>query len=600
MGAVSIKALFILSASVAALALGGCGGGGTGGPQPAPPPPPTATPPPPPPPPPPPVNEVITDLRANQSFDNDAAQSTPTFDLTARTTVQSSAGQVGLTVSYDAATRSYTVASAGQSGVFSPADIISNAGGEVRYRKSDQAGGSILTLVTTPYSGSTSNRYVGLGYHQRNSINGSRQDTVFDVFAYGLPTPAGAVPRTGNASFTIDVFGLATTVGMEPRTFQGMGTFDIDLANGVFSTTTPLTEVGFLSGNSITGGGVELIGSGRLSSSDGTFAGDMRYGGFSGRVAGQMTGRLYGPGAQEVGAAFSGVAGNTSVNGGFTGQRRDTNPLVNQTLTNLVAQQLFFTHGAFQEVTTFDGGTSPNVGSSIQTGQLNRQANGDFTLSPGRSDLPTGQFTAANQVFSSNPNFTTYNIVANGQPIQLDLFRPGTVNSELVLTYTSLGRWAGSTKNSVGTTNNRIYFVYGLETPGGLLAARTGTATYTGIVYGAGADRRTAATYDVNGTSRFVVDFSSQSYSGALAMKGTGSSGAGNLDFGVFDFAGKLAAFTASTQVSLTQAGVNVGELTTRFYGPTGEEIGGPFTLVTRDAAGEAAVQIIGVAVAKR
>ncbi len=83
-------------------------------------------------------------------------------------------------------------------------------------------------------------------------------------------------------------------------------------------------------------------------------------------------------------------------------------------------------------------------------------------------------------------------------------------------------------------------------------------------------------------------------------MKGTGLSGAGNLDFGVFDFAGKLAAFTASTQVSLTQAGVNVGELTTRFYGPTGEEIGGPFTLVTRNAAGEAAVQIIGVAVAKR
>jgi hypothetical protein len=515
--------------------------------------------------------------------------------------VQNTAGQIALTISYDAATRSYTVVSGGRSDTFAPADVISNTIGEVRYRAPAAAGGTSLTLVTTPYSGSTSNRYVGLGYLQRNTIAGSRQDTVFDVFAYGLPTAAAAVPRTGNASFAIDVFGLATTVGAEPRVFEGAGTFDIDLSNGIFSTSTPLTETGFLSGYSIIGGSVELIGSGHLSASDGTFAGDIRYSGTAGRVAGALNGRLYGPGAQEVGAAFSGVAGNTTVNGGFTGQRRDSNPLVNQTLTNLVAPQLFFTDGALLEVTTFEGGGLPNVGASPQIGQLNRQANGDFTFSPGRSDLPSGQFNAANQAPSGNPNFTSYAIVAGGQPIRLDLFRPGSANNELVLTYTSLGRWAGASQNGVVATSDKVYFVYGLATPGGLLAARTGSATYTGIVYGSGADRRTAATYDVNGTSRFLVDFSNQSYSGALTMNGVGLNGAGNLDFGTFDFAGKLAAFTPDTQVTLTQAGQNVGQLTTRFYGPGGEEIGGPFTLVTHDpSTNEAAVVIAGATVAKR
>jgi hypothetical protein len=575
-------------------ALAACGGGGvnSGGSVA----PPTSGPPPPP----PPANKTITELEVSQTLASDAAQSRPVFDLAAQTTIQSTAGQVPLTISYDGPTRSYTIVSNGQSSVFSPADLIGNAGGEARYRRPESAGGDSLTLVTTPYSGTTSNRYVGLGYHQHNAISGTRQDTLFDVFAYGLPTPAGAVPRSGNASFAIDVFGLATTVGAEPRVFEGSGSFDVDLGNGIFSANAPLTETGFLSGDSIRGGSVDLIASGHLSASDGTFAGDMRYSGTSGRVAGLLNGRLYGPGAQEVGAAFSGVAGSTSVSGAFTGQRRDGNPLVNQTLTNLVAPQLFFTDGALLEVSTFDGGTSPNVSATTLIGQLNRQANGDFTFAPGQSNLPSGQFTAANQVPSPNSNFTSYEIVAGGQPIRLDLFRPGPANTELVLTYTSLGRWAGSSKNGVVTTNDRIYFAYGLQTPGGLLAARTGSATYTGIVYGMGADRRTAATYDVNGTSRFVVDFSNQSYSGALAMTGTGLNGAGNLDFGTFDFAGRLAAFTPETQVGLSQAGQNVGLLTTRFYGPTGEEIGGPFTLVTRDALGNAAVQIAGAAVAKR
>ena len=559
-------------------------------------PPPTAGPPPP-----PPANNSITGLTVSQSFANDAAEAKPVFDLTAKTTVQSTAGQAALTISYDAATRSYTVASGGQSDTFKPADIISNAGGEVRYRGTGATAGSTLTLVTTPYSGTSSNRYVGLGYLQRNAISGSRQDTVFDAFTYGLPTPAGAVPRTGNASFAIDVFGLATTAGAEPRTFQGMGSFDIDLASGVFSTDTPLTETGFLSGNSILGGGVELIGSGHLSASDGTFSGDIRYSGANGRVAGAINGRLYGPGAEEVGAAFSGVTGNTSVNGGFTGQRRDSNALVNQTLTNLVAPQYFYIDSANLEISTFDGGERPNVSVIIMGGNLDRQANGDFIFGPGSSGLPLGHFTAADQVPSGNPNFTSYSIVASGQPVQIDLFRPGPANTELVLTYTSLGRWATSSRGGVVTTNDKIYFVYGFQTPGGLLAARTGSATYTGIVYGMGADRRNAATYDVHGASRFAVDFGNQSYSGALTMAGTGLNGAPNMDFGAFDFAGKLSAFLSDTQVELNQAGQNVGQLKTRFYGPAGEEIGGVFTLVTRDAStGEAAVQIAGATVAKR
>ena len=188
------------------------------------------------------------------------------------------------------------------------------------------------------------------------------------------------------------------------------------------------------------------------------------------------------------------------------------------------------------------------------------------------------------------------------QDVRLSLFKPGAGNTELALTYLSFGRWStvqpygGSPDvNEVDT----VFFTYGLATPARLLSGRTGTAHYDGLVYGAAINPATTATYDVTGTSRFDVDFGHQSFTGALAIRGAPTSGATAVDFGSYDVTGNLG-YTAASTASITRAGAVVGELTSAFYGPGGEEIGGPLTVRVPTGAPGAGTVIAGVAVAKR
>lgn len=578
--------------------LSACGGGGgsTGGgiistPGPAPTPTPT----------PPPTNSTLTDLKASQSFSNDAASSALVFDLQNKTTISGKDTPGALSVSYDASTNSYSVATNGRNQTFAPANIASSDAGEVRYQKTDGVNRDFLTLVKIPYTGTNPTQYVGLGYWQRNVLNGSLQNTDFTTFTYGLDTPVSAVPRTGTAFFKIDVFGVASTPGFEPRIFEGKGDFSADFGAGVFSALSFLTEAGLLSGDALTGGGIKLTAAGYLSASSNAFSGNVLYSGNNGDIAGRLAGKFYGPGSEELGASFSGGNANgAALTGSFTGHRDTSQQAVNLTLTNLRNEQLFFAPFALLETTRIDGQSGLSASTYASVGQLNRQNSETFTYSPGLSSLPGGQYTINDKVSGTDPNFLSYRKTINNQDVMLELYKPGSVNTQLALTYASLGRWSTSTKNGVVSELQQVYFTYGLETPARLLSAKTGTGRYDGIVYGSGANRQTGGTYDVTGTSLFNVDFSNQSYSGALALRGSGTNGTPSLDFGSYDFSGKLAAFTAETAVSLQYLGVAAGNLATRFYGPDGEEIAGTFTLTAPPGSPGAGTAIAGATVAKR
>lgn len=587
-----------VAASAALLA--SCGGGGGGGvgsagsvavtPTPSPSPSPTPT----------PTNTSLLDLQANQTFTGNAAGVTAAFDLTNKAVITGNGNNESLTVNYDASAKSYTLTTGGRTQVFAPTDVNSTTTNDTQYRKTDGTNIDYLTLVKVPYTGTTPSKYVAIGYWQRNVLTGTRQDTLFDVFTYGFPTAAGVVPRSGTASFATDVFGLAAYPGHEPRIFQGRGTFSADLLSGLFSFNSPLTETNLLTGASIVGGSVNLLGSGKFGS-DSTFSGNMRYDGAYGTVSGTVSGRFFGPAAEEVGAAFVGNnSAGATVNGALTGQRNDALPAVNQALTNLIAPQLFFGQGALLTFTTFDSGGTPQARTTTLTGQLNRALDGSFTYGPGASNLPSGTFNSPSIVASSDPNFVSYQPTFNGQPVKLDLYKPGSANSELVLTYATFGRWSSTAKNGAVTEFNQVYFAYGIETPARLLAAKTGSGHYVGVAYGAGANQTTGALYDIKGTSMFDIDFSRQSYSGAIALKGTSTNGAAAVDFGNFTFAAPLSAFTAESAADLMQNGQLRGTLTQRFFGPDGEEIAGPFTLSVPGAAGSGFTAIAGVAVAKQ
>lgn len=547
------------------------------------------------------ANTTFANLVSSQTFSTDSATTAVSFNLTSKTAINGAASRPALTISYDAAARSYTVSAPGRSEAFAPGDLIASTDTtQSRFQKTDGGNHDYLTVALVPYTGTVANKYVQLAFWQRNSVTGSQQDTTFDTLTYGFATAASLIPRTGSASFATDVFGLATTPGAEPRRFQGGGRFDVDFQAGIFSTSTSLTETTLVTGMGVVGGGIELTGSGHLSSSDGSFSGDIIYGGSGLRIAGTLNGHFYGPAAQELGGAFS--ASNkdgSTVTGALTGQLTTANAPINLSLTKLVTPQLFSTQEALLTITSFDGTPGFQARTTTLISQLNDKTSGNFSYAPGISSLNGGDFTSTSLI-AGPANFTSYQKTFADQTVKLDLYRPGSANTELALTYASFGRWSTSSKNGVVTEADRVFLAYGLETPGGLLTARTGTATYAGVVYGAGANQTTAATYDVSGSSRFNVDFSNQSLAGSLALTGAPTGGGAGVDFGSFDFAGKLASYTRQSTAAITQAGAAVGNLTSTFYGPGGEEIGGPFTISTPRGGSLGGTTIVGVTLAKR
>lgn len=555
------------------LLLGGCGGGGGSGVS--------VTPPPP-----PPTNSTVTDLKVSQAFQNDAAGMKLVLDLTTNTGISGSIRPNSLTVNYDAGTKSYSVSADARSQNFGPDNVRSSANGETIYQKDVGSNRSYLTLATTPYTSSKSNQYVGLAFWQENAVSGTRQDMDFYIFTYGLPTSAAAVPRSGTAGFRTDTFGAVSAPGQEPRSFQGQGDFSVDFAAGVFATHSYLNETTLVTGQGVSGGGIEFTGAGHLSSSDGAFSGNALYEGWFGSAAGPLAGRFYGPRGEELGGAFSGANGSgMTVTGGFTGQRDATVQLQNLTLTNLTSSQHFYV----QYLNNLVGG-------------LDQQNAETLVFGSPTSDLYGGQLTISDKVASSDSNFTeyrkTFSSSYDSQNVTLQLYKPGGGNSELALTYASFVHY--STTVPFGTGRQRVdqYGAYGLETPSGLLAGKTGMGSYRGVLYGTGRQYPSDVFYDVKGTSQFAVDFGAQSYTGALEMTGTPSDSSGVIDFGSYDVAGRLTN-TGVTGV-LTRAGVETGQFVPRFYGPDGEEIVAPFSVTAPIGAPGAGITIQGVAAAKR
>jgi len=553
------------------LALGGCGGGGASSAGSAP----------------PRTNASLTSLQYSESFTNDATTAAVTFDLTTKTGVSGSSGASALTIHYDAATQSYSLSVDGRSQSFAPADVDASKSdaGETTYHKSDGVNRDYLTLFKSPPGATHPLQYVAQGFWQRNVVTGSQQDTHYSAFTYGVAAPAAAIPRSGTAAYAIDTFGFASKPGQEPISFSGNGSFSVDFAAGLFSVMAYTHETQLVTGGGTLGGGIQLMATGHLSSSDGGFSGTAAYQGQLGTATGPLAGRFYGPSAQELGASFAGTgADGLAAAGSFTGSRDATLTPDNLTLTNLTHEQIFHTRLA-----------------NSANGGLNWQNAETFQYGPPTSDLYGGQFTSADKIASADPNFTayrkTFSSSYDSEDTTLELFKPGPTNTELALTYLSFGHWSTTLNQGNGPHPIDQYFVYGFETPGQLLIGRTGSAHYQGIVYGIGDGGVTR--YAITGSSHFDVDFSAQSYSGGLSLNGAPKGGGSSVNLGSYDFNAGL--ISGQPQLAgLTQGGQIVGQINPIFYGPDAQEIGAPFSLQTPSSGPAGVVAITGVAVAKR
>jgi hypothetical protein len=547
-------------------------------------------------------------------FTTNAASETTTFDLGHGSVIAASGVASTVQVSYDAGTKSYTVATSDRKQTFSPADV--QAGiftGETRYVKTSVAGRDYLTLVVAPYTGKTANKYVGLGYWQRNVVDGSVQSTSFDSFVYGFDTVASAVPRVGSGGYVVDAFGLVTTPGKEAKAFSGSGTFDVDFLRGLFQTKVMVGEYSLTSDSYGSGGTIQLQGAGHLSSGNG-FSGNISYTGFDGTVAGKMSGLFFGPNAQELGASFTtDNAGGAVVTGGLTGQLDGTRAPVTLAVSNVVVDTDFTEH--FSEFNSGnDTSLTPAFRGSIgyngqEAGKVTVRKDGTVVVTLANSVSPPTTFAASDRSPVQRVNFTSYDVVApagplgGGGPTHLDLYQPGAANTELALSYLSFGIWAQAYQNATYSQVRKDFLVYGLETPAGLLSRRTGSASYGGVVYGA-TTTDTGVLQDVGGTSRFDVDFGAHQFSGALDLTAQAAGGAVNA-LGTWTFADRLTA-GQMVETRLSKSGVSApaplayNSITPRFYGPNGEEIGATFSIQKGYPSDVGTTAITGVTVAKQ
>ena len=534
--------------------------------------------------------ETIHDLKQNRSFTALRSSNRSSIDRYTGDATQSTASTGTLTIRYNAAAKSYTVDTIGGTTTFTPADITNQDDGFHTYRKGTVSSEKQMILLRESLDESAGPQNVAMGLLQQSDLREHELDMVSDVFVYGFSAPATAVPRTGTGRFIINVLGFSTTLGYEPHLFGGMGNFDLDFGTGIFSTRTELLETGLLTGIENSGTGFELNGTGRLSSTNGTFSGQITYSGIAGNIPGTITGGFYGSDARELGATFSATDGNgTTVAGGMTGEWVSTTPSVNLTLTKLSYSEIIETDHAHM----LSGTGEPRVGES----EFTLHPNGSTSFTSSISSLSSVTLTSANQATAANANFNAYEKTTNGQTVRLETYKVGQENTELKLTYASFGQWQSAPQGSPLADGERVFFAYGLRTPEGALTLRTGSGRYEGVAHGTAFNTVSHNRYNVSGTSSFDVNFSTKAYSGNLALTGTATSGSGQINFGTYQFGGQIDEKNRM-YTGLTQSGDFVGSMQAGFYGPNGEEIAGAFGITATDASTNDIISIVGATVA--
>jgi hypothetical protein len=598
----------LFAASAACLMLTACGGGGVNStPAPAPSPAPTPTPSPAPP-------QTIADLQTNQTFATNNASVDATFNLDSKEVVDASSKTATLTVEFNAASKTYTVSVHGLSQSFAPgAAQSSSQSGETRFEVTSGSTKDFLTLVTTPYSGGSPNKYVGLGYWQRAQISGSIQTNTVDMFVYGFDTPGADVPRTGSLSYATDAFGLLTWPGEEPMVVSGSGTFDVDLKTGAFSSSALVGEYSLASWDYTIGGLLVLQSAGTIGSGNG-FSGNFSFTDLRGTIGGKLDGRFFGPAAQEVGASFSGQnpAGAT-ITGGMTGQQNPNATPRSLTLGNIVSETALPAHfvefGALKDTSQTPALQDAYGALFGEAGTVTMRPDGSATVRPLTSHFGEVLLNDASRSSVQKANYDSYDVTLAATPtneeaaVHVDLAKRGSANGLIALTYAGFGSWTQSSVSETSSDTRSNFFVYGFETPQNMLAGRTGNATYSGIVQGVSASAD-GALQDVGGTSSFNVDFSNQTYSGSLVLSAQTSQG--SLALGTWTFMDALArglfnpADLQQSGVSQPQWLASYNTIQPHFYGPFGQEVAAPFSILTGERGAPDTLAVAGVAIAKQ
>jgi hypothetical protein len=176
----------------------------------------------------------------------------------------------------------------------------------------------------------------------------------------------------------------------------------------------------------------------------------------------------------------------------------------------------------------------------------------------------------------SDSKFFGYSVVDADGTRTLRLYRYGPDNPELRLTYSSFGHWTWRTPP--GHLNFRdAWFAYGIATAADQLPT-TGSAKYTGVLYGLAVNTDAGKQFDLEGTSKISLDFASKMASGEFDIVAVAKNGS-RIDAGTARFADALIYQAEGYQFDSDLTGPQVGKgvVSGSLFGPNAAEVGGTF-----------------------
>jgi hypothetical protein len=528
---------------------------------------------------------------------NDAVTATATYVFGAQTIAASTQGGAGLTVYYDAANQTYTLNMGTGAESFGPSSITGTTAVGTLYSQTTSLGTDKLTLDTNFSRSETPYPYAGIGIWQQAISTPGGPGVDYTTFVYGMQTPQGGLPLSGEASYVADMVGYTTPVSGNVRSIIDQSFVEFDFQTGTFKITgNNPTEFDTTANHIIDNVGITFLATGRLFNSSTAFTGSFVFQDSNGIYRGTVDGRLYGPVADDFGASFYGYGSAGAIVGSFLGPQLGT-PSDNLSLVDIAVQQQF----PLQSAQLYTNATnSSGLGAAVLNsadGQLTLSPDGTVILNSPNSSLFSTTFGPANIAAPTRPNFTSYQETLSGRPVELDLYNVGPGNSELALTYMDLGIWSQGAGTNAQPDKYQLFSTFGVVTPPNILKFMSGTAQYAGVVYGAAVDGQSNR-YDVTGSSAYNVDFTLQSVTGSLTLQGAGVGSSASANFGSFTFSGPLS--FSGQNLTITQSGVNVGQLANQFYGPAADETGGSFNILLKGGSTAGGTTIVGATAAKK
>lgn len=498
------------------------------------------------------TNTSLTGTLASESFLNAASSGAISVPLNGAA-IATSASTASLSIVYNATNGTYTLNDGTRSLSVNAGNIdkAQTNAAVTTYAITTGSTTDSLILANNGTSGGLT-RYVGAGIWLREVDGTSTVDGRVTGFTYGVQTGASAIPRSGAASYDVNLLGLRSA-GSTIYALGGNGALNVDFGSGAIYGSGRYSET-----NSSTGGKSDNHGwasQALLASSGNAFLGQIQT---DSAGSGEWHGNFYGPAAQEVGGSWSSKSGSDVAAAGVIWGTQGTTTLNGATSLTSPQTDAFFSpvSASLSATAALGSGALSGLGPGAELAAIYRAKSGiqDVIYArDGRITLP-----------SSTTGLLTY-----------QQFNTGLLYSR------------GAVEYDARTSNLLVdAYAYGLDTPGSAVP-RTGSANYA-ITLNGGVAQPGLPLRNITGSGLLIANFSGNSLTtqGSYTLTNPKSDSYTNfrnpLDRGSWTGSATIAAasngFSGTATFDNDTAADFSASLAGKFFGPAAQEVGGSFS----------------------